>query len=306
MKASLFAVLCLVCVSCSLFRPNADDTAATAVQAQADAASAVVKKKILVLKFLNHSAYGGEELAAKATADTRNAVLAVTDTVLVPEGEGPPDEGPDALDYNRKSVEEWARAHGVAGIVLGAIEDLQIQESGEDVGLFRARYHTVNATVRVQLIEVGSDRELMSEQSSAEVMEEHTEFLGGRSPESYDAERGKGAVSKALTRSLASLPAQVRKIAWVGRIAKVDLHRYYINAGEESGLTLGQLLKVYGEGVPVIDPKSGTFLGTARGRFKGLLKVIDHFGGDGAVATLHSGGGFREQDRVEIFSPPQK
>ena len=100
-----------------------------------------------------------------------------------------------------------------------------------------------------------------------------------------------------------SFTVQAKKIAWVGRIAKIDLHRYYINAGEETGLSVGQLLKVVGEGFPIRDNASGVNLGTAPGRFKGLLKVVEFMGKDAAVAVLHSGGGFREQDSIELYSP---
>jgi hypothetical protein len=43
----------------------------------------------------------------------------------------------------------------------------------------------------------------------------------------------------------------------------------------------------------------------APGPFKGILKVVDYFGGDGAVAVIHSGAGFRERDRVEMLAAPE-
>ena len=75
-------------------------------------------------------------------------------------------------------------------------------------------------------------------------------------------------------------------------------------AGEMSGISRGQLLKVFGDGEPVTDLASQQFLGMAPGRFKGILKVVDYFGMDGAIAVIHSGAGFKEKDRVEIYSPP--
>lgn len=267
-----------------------------------------LKKRILILTFTNKTPYGGKELAEHAANSVKSEITKVSDEyVLIDE---------DSIDgyedfinlngsYNYKRIFERGRAHGVAAIVTGVIEDLSIQERGEEVGLFQTRYHTAKAQVRLNLFDAGTERTLMSKMAEAEVTEEHTRFFKTeRSPDSLDSDRGKGAVNKALDTLYSPFMQHAKKIAWVGRIAKIDLHRYYINAGEMSGISRGQLLKVFGDGEPVTDQSSKQFLGMAPGRFKGILKVVDYFGMDGAIAVIHSGASFREKDRVEIYSPP--
>lgn len=267
-----------------------------------------LKKRILVLPFLNKTPFGGKELSAHASGEVKSEIGKVTDQyIIVPEEEidGVEDFVTSANQYNYKRIFERARAHGIAAIVTGVIEDLGIQEKGDEVGLFQTRYHTVNAQVRLNLFDAGSERTLMSKTNSSEVTEEHTRFFSSnRNPDSYDSSRGSGAVSRALEKMYSHFMAQAKKIAWVGRIAKIDLHRYYINAGEMSGISRDQLLKVFGDGEPIVDQQTNQFLGMAPGRFKGILKVVDYFGADGAIAVIHSGAGFREKDRVEIYSPP--
>jgi hypothetical protein len=34
---------------------------------------------------------------------------------------------------------------------------------------------------------------------------------------------------------------------------------------------------------------------------KGSLEVISYFGQDGAIAVIHSGSGFKENDRIEMY-----
>ena len=34
---------------------------------------------------------------------------------------------------------------------------------------------------------------------------------------------------------------------------------------------------------------------------KGTLEVISFFGTDGSIAVIHSGSGFRENDKVELY-----
>lgn len=277
-------------------------------KASESAVREALKKRILVLSFLNKTPYGGKELAAHAASEVKSEIGKNTDQyIIVPEEEvdGYEDFVNSANQYNYKRIFERARSHGVAAIVTGVIEDLGIQEKGDEVGLFQTKYHTVNAQVRLNLFDAGSERTLMSKTNASEVTEEHTRFFSSnRSPDSYDSSRGSGAVSKALEKMFPYFMTQAKKIAWVGRIAKIDLHRYYINAGEMSGISRDQLLKVFGDGEPVIDQQSNQFLGMAPGRFKGILKVVDYFGTDGAIAIIHSGAGFREKDRVEIYSAP--
>jgi hypothetical protein len=77
--------------------------------------------------------------------------------------------------------------------------------------------------------------------------------------------------------------------------------RVYVNAGRLSGLQVGDILKVTEEGDDVYDPDTGRFIGTAPGRLKGTIEVVSYFGKDGAIAVIHSGSGFQENDRVELY-----
>jgi hypothetical protein len=81
----------------------------------------------------------------------------------------------------------------------------------------------------------------------------------------------------------------------------VSGERVFINAGRLSGLQVGDILKVTEEGDDVYDPENGRFIGTAPGRLKGTIEVVSYFGRDGAIAVVHSGSGFQENDRVELY-----
>lgn len=82
------------------------------------------------------------------------------------------------------------------------------------------------------------------------------------------------------------------KISWEGRIVKISGGKVFINAGRASGLNLGDILKVMTPGEDVYDPVSGTYMGRSAGQPKGTLEIIDYLGNDGAVSSIHSGGGF--------------
>jgi hypothetical protein len=279
--------------------PNSKSATQTEQPPKSDEPTAP-KKRVLVVKTVNLSRYGGDELTSLATTMIKNAIAKVDDFTVIPQEEV---EGSEEFvnafnEIQLSRIYERSRQQGIAGVFTGTIQDLIIKETGDDVGLFRTRTYTVTATVKLSLYDVATQREISTRIGSGEVVEEHTDF--------FKTDRGKLAVTKGYDKILTNVQSFSRKVAWTGRIAKTDINRYYINAGEMSGLLRGTLLKVYGEGQPVVDPDTKTLLGLAPGRFKGLLKIVDYFGQDGSVAIVHSGGGFREKDRVEIFTSVQQ
>lgn len=265
-----------------------------------------VKKKIAIINLHNRSQYGGKDLGEYAAQSVRDAIAKIPDFVIIPEDELNPEETLLFQDgkYNMKLIFEKARGRGASAVVTGSIDDVRIQERGDEVGLFRTRYHSITAKIKLQLHDATNEKLLASKSATAEVLEEHTRFLASQTVQTYDANRAEGAVAKAVDKVIPSFSQYAKRISWVGKIVKIEMNRFFINAGEPTGITPGQLLKVFGPSQPIVDDESQQFLGMAPGRFKGILKVVDYFGTDGSVAILHAGAGFQEKDRVEIYSPP--
>jgi hypothetical protein len=71
--------------------------------------------------------------------------------------------------------------------------------------------------------------------------------------------------------------------------------------GKVSGLQVGDILKVSEDGEDVYDPQTGNYIGGVPGRLKGTLEVISYFGQDGSIAVIHSGSGFKENDKIELY-----
>jgi hypothetical protein len=263
-----------------------------------------VRKRVLVLPFINRSNVQDESLVRTALFEVKQAVSNVPELILVHEEDL---ENPDAIysaggEYHFRKIFEQAKKAAATGVIVGRIEEVSIQEEGDDTGVLGAKEHIANARVRLQLFDVSTEKEIYSRENTAEVRQERVQWLDLRAPSS-ESEEGKEAVSRALKKSLERFAAVAHKLAWMGRIARVDINRFYITGGEQTGLRPGQLLRVYENGAPISDPMNGTTLGVAPGRFKGLLKITQNFGNDASVAVLYTGAGFREQDRVELHHP---
>jgi hypothetical protein len=108
-------------------------------------------------------------------------------------------------------------------------------------------------------------------------------------------------VTKAFRGSVGPIIKTIEKLSWEGRLAMIQGNRIYVNAGRLSGINVGDLLKVSSQGEEIFDPETGELIGTAPGPMKGTLEVVSYFGKDGAVAVIHSGSGFKENDIVELY-----
>ena len=307
--SALLALLLLLMPSCAIFEAleHPVDTTTTATKVSDVKKDTLPRKRIMVVKFANHSKQNDDEAVTFATNYVKEDLAKRPEFTVVPieEMENTEDFFNEFGELNEREIMRVAKLRNVSAVLLGQILEIKMKENGDEVGFFRTRYTTMSVSVKIQLVDTATERDLVSRESSAEIKEEHTDFYQNKERLKYDSDRAKIVITRALEKVLGALPEYARKIAWLGRIAKIDLHRYYISAGEMSGIGRGQLLRVYEEGHPIEDPDTHSLIGISPGRLKGMLKVVDFFGDDGAVAIIHSGGGFKERDRLELFSTAQ-
>lgn len=207
-------------------------------------------------------------------------------------------------EYKMKDIVKPATQLGIAAIIEGKIMDIRIARKSDKVGLVRQMKTIFEIVVRMRVVNPRTQRELFNtvktvtlEESGTRVAErvEKDQFIQNN-PEMIES-----LVKEAFLEFTPQIMASLDKISWEGRIAAISGDRIYLNVGKISGIELGDLLKVSDEGDDVYDPESGTHIGKVPGRMKGTLEVISYFGNDGAIAVIHSGSGFRENDKVELY-----
>ena len=89
------------------------------------------------------------------------------------------------------------------------------------------------------------------------------------------------------------------KIGWFGRVEFVKEGKVYLNLGQNSGLKVGDRLKVVEPGKEVVNPKTHSILGYTADNPQGEIKVTELLGNSGAVALPLSGGPFKANDKVK-------
>ena len=265
-----------------------------------------VRKRLIVLPFLDSSENRPEALRDKARSvfihelNRSGEVVAVDSRDLKQESLRPAEKG----EYDLKEVAKAAQALGANAVLEGKILDIRISRKADNVGVIRQMKSEFEAVVRVRVVQVRGAQEVFNtvktvllEEPSVRVAERvERDKAVNNNPELIEA-----IIRDAFLDFVPQVIASLGKVSWEGRIAALSGDRIFLNVGRVSGIRVGDILKVMDEGDDVYDPESGGHIGKVPGRLKGTLEVVSFFGSDGSISVIHSGSGFRENDRVELY-----
>lgn len=308
MRLYLFAILFLAgCSALSGRRAAQPSTEVRDVSATARGEDEAPRHRILVLPFLDERLDKSKAVEDVARQTVLRELARTGQFVLVALEDFPQDTKKfitEDNDYDMPQISRIASGMGVSAVVEGKVLSIRARRTGDAVGVFRQVKAQVSTQVRVRIYAGKNGKEILNEVRSADT-EATTTRVGERgditAQLAEDPELVKAAVRKAFQSSIPNILKAVEKLSWEGRVAMVNGERVYINAGRLSGLQVGDVLKITEEGEDVYDPDTGRFIGTAPGRLKGTVEVTSYFGKDGAIAVIHSGSGFQENDRVELY-----
>jgi len=263
------------------------------------------KKRLVVFNFWNDTPVQDSALGLFAADELRRGLF-LSERVIIPTDARTDLETRDFVRGDNVKVAQLIREGrrlGVAAVVIGRITRVVFRQRGDEVGLLRQTQSMAAADVELKLFDVAGGREVVALGRSGEASSNAMVALEGgdlQSPQ-YRSEITRLALREAMTAIVPDVMKAMEKMEWEGRIAKVVGSKIYINAGRQSGIVAGDILKVLTPGDEVYDPESGAFLGRTSGQLKGTLEVVDFIGEDGAVASIHTGGQAVEGDVVRLY-----
>lgn len=264
------------------------------------------RKRILVLPFLDANPDRAPEFREKARQafvidlNKTGEVLALDTSDL----KTSPQKFVENGEYRLKDVAPLAKELGVNAILEGKILDLRVKRSADNVGIVRKMTTAFEAVVRVRLVSARGGHEIFNTVKTVTVERDDIRLAERVESDKFIRENPQllqVIVKDAFLDFTPQILNALGKLSWEGRIAALSGDRIYLNVGRLSGIQIGDLLKVTEEGEDIYDPDSGSSLGRVPGRMKGTLEVISFFGTDGSIAIIHSGSGFRENDKVELY-----
>lgn len=221
-------------------------------------------------------------------------------TVTRPYGVGVDDSGVTAETENEE-LKQVAQAAGADGYLKVNVVEVDVLRTQLPEGLVKTADFRIVLKIAYELYDASSGRALLRGQEEEIYTEQRSDLL--RSEAQYpELDRRLVKMSHKLAERLyqSLLPASTR-MGWAGRVLSVENARVYLNAGEKTGLRMGDVLKIVEPYKQISDYESGRLVGNVPGRIKGTIKIVQFFGDDGAVGVLQSGGGFIPGDIAQLY-----
>ncbi len=265
-----------------------------------------IRKKVALLSFFNEAPFGGDDLAVQATEEFRREISRSRDYLVDPAAAqifGSSKEIYSGGGVKLAQLTRKAKMAGVNLVVFGRITDARIRQASDEIGFVRKTKALAETKVEIKVFDVISSKELMSDTVDGSVHDDNFRFYVTEEEENlaYRQDLLRYSTRVAVRKFLPRLIQIGGKLDWTGRVAKIIGTKIYVNAGRDSGINIGDILKVITEGQDIYDPETGALIGVSKGDVKGTLEVADYFGPDGAIAILHSGGSVTEGDFVQLY-----
>lgn len=265
-----------------------------------------IKKKVALLSFFNESPYGGEDLSVVATNELRAELSRSGEFIFdatATKTFGSSKEiyaggGIKLVQLSRK-----AKISGINFVIFGRIEEARVREKSDEIGFVRKTRSYTETKIEIRIFDVNANKEIYNQSVRGDA-DDSTFRLYNSSREEQLTERQallRYGVRVGIRRSIPEIMQLAKRMDWLGRVARIIDNKIYINAGRQSGIQVGDILKVVTEGQEIYDPETGALIGKSKGDVKGTIEVIDYYGPDGGVCILHSGGSVQEGDFVQLY-----
>ncbi len=261
------------------------------------------KLRVGVVNFLNKTPSKHIGIG-EAAADILGTILQKTGRfIIIPQQDVASILGQQAMGasgaVNPATAAKMGKVLGLNAMVTGAITAYSEAEEGSDYLVYKKKKQIARVTVDYRIVDTTTGIQMVADSGQGVYEKKTGGALGLGSKSSYDADLRDGALRDALTKAMVNMLPQFERQEWSGRIASIKGRTVYLNAGQKTGLKVGDLLMVQELGEEIIDPQTNVSLGRAPGSLKGELMVTGFFGSDGSVAIIKSGAGFRPNDLVK-------
>lgn len=201
---------------------------------------------------------------------------------------------------NSSTATEMGKVLGLNAILTGSITSYAELVEGSNAFISQSKTQVAKVGVDYRIVDTTTGVQLFASHGNGEFRKTSGGLLGFGSKSSYDTSLKDGALRDALGKAMNNISEQLTGSLWSGRIAQIKGNFLYINAGQQTGLNLGDTLVVQELGEEIIDPQTGVSLGRAPGVNRGVLKINSFFGKDGSVASVVSGSNFKINDLVKL------
>lgn len=269
-----------------------------------------LKKRVVILPFLDKNNSRDLNVLKNAREAFINSLNATDELIALDSSVLKLDLSKYIKDniYDLKAIAKESQTVGISCILEGRIIDMRFKDEDmskvDNSSSLKSRPVNFEVVVQARMINIRSEQELFNTVKTVSIDEENSTIPENITSENFfnrNNELTELLIKDAFLDFNSKLVESLKYIIWEGRIAALQGDRIYINVGQISGVQVGDILKVVDDGNEIYDTELGYHLGKVPGKAKGTLEVVGFFGQDGAVSVIHSGAGFKENDRIELY-----
>lgn len=273
-----------------------------------------MKKRLVVLPFLDKNEAHQEVTRIKAKNSLIDE-LNKSDAVIALEANQLKKDitqylKPDTYEYDLSKLAKDSQNDGISSLLEGKILEVRLNQENEAKSVAtktdnkKNQKVTFEAVVQVRIVNVRSGKETFHVVKTVSIVDENSNLIDRVNSDAFFAKNPEittALLKDAFSDYSSQIVDLMGQTTWEGRIAAFKGDKIFLNVGRISGVQIGDILKVVEDGSEVYDPEIGYHIGKVNGQAKGTVEVVDFFGQDGAIGIIHSGAGFKENDRVELY-----
>lgn len=191
---------------------------------------------------------------------------------------------------------------GLNAVVTGAITAYSEAEEGKDYILYQQKEQIARVTVDYRVVDATTGVQIMADSGAGIYKKMTSQVAGMGSKSTYDTDLRDGALRDAITKAMVNMLKQLGTRKWSGRIAHVKGDQLFLNAGQKSGLNVGDKLYVYRATDEIIDPVTKLKIGVTEDKIGEVVIIRNDMGdtNDMSLASPSLGKGFQVGDIVRL------
>lgn len=236
-----------------------------------------LKKKVLVLPFLDHAGMGEEKVS-----QLTNQFLALfeKDAYMVVHKAHEPlpstakIRSPGFGVVTDPDMAKKAEEMGMNVLLTTILNPMEVQTVKTGIWPFRKVKYEIEMSMSVNALDVANGTLVLSNLENEKVRQEpdwvDLEEDEKTKPPEIDEKEYKKMWAKILQRQAEAISSSLKKVPWSGRVISSDSRGIVISAGKDVGLTPDKIFEVYVKGDPIrsADGRAFYFLGAKVGEIK--------------------------------------
>ena len=263
------------------------------------------KKRIAIAEFINKTQYAKGRIGTQASDQLATHLVKSNAFIVIEREQLAKVMGEQALGQTGAVKGETAakvgELLGAQSLITGSITEFGFTQGTTDGGLFKKKVQKVRAVVNIRAIDTSTGAILFAENGEGVAETEDTQVFGFGSKSGYDETLNDKALNQAIVKLVSNIVKNLDKVQWSGRVVKVtDSGKLIINAGQETGLQMGDTFTVSKLGEMLTDPETGMSLGREPGETRGKVKITS-LEEKMSICDVVEGQGFEAGDQIKMI-----